>query len=86
METINCKFQVTDARNLPFRDNYFALDTLEYIKDDVDTTIKEIHRVLMPYVLAILSWPTESWFYKFRRSLLFYQLEKKFKLHEPTSR
>jgi ubiquinone/menaquinone biosynthesis C-methylase UbiE len=77
METVNCKFQVADVRNLPFNDNYldivFALDILEHIKVDVDTAINEIYRVLVPDGGAILSGPTESWFYRFCRSLLFYQ-------------
>jgi ubiquinone/menaquinone biosynthesis C-methylase UbiE len=73
------QFQIADARHLPFIDRrfdiIFALDTLEHIKD-VDDAIKEIHRVLIPNGIAVLSGPTESWFYKFCRFLQFGQFKK----------
>ena len=76
MESVDCKFQVADARNLPFEDNYFdavfVLDILEHIRDNVEVAIKEIHRVLKPNCLTILSGPTETRFYTFCRSLLFH--------------
>jgi ubiquinone/menaquinone biosynthesis C-methylase UbiE len=80
METVDCKFRVADARNLPFEDNYFdvvfVLDTLEHIKDEVELAIKEIRRILKPNGVAILSGPTESSFYRFCRSVLFYLTKK----------
>jgi ubiquinone/menaquinone biosynthesis C-methylase UbiE len=80
IELVNCKFQVADVRNLPFNDNHldivFALDILEHIGDDVDVAMNEIYRVLNPDGIAILSGPTESWFYRFCRSLLFYQAKR----------
>jgi ubiquinone/menaquinone biosynthesis C-methylase UbiE len=76
METVDCKFQVADARSLPFEDSYFdvvfTLDILEHIKDNVESAIKEIHRILKPNGFAILSGPTESSFYRLCRSILFY--------------
>ena len=65
-ETIDCKFQVSDARSLPFEDDYFnvvfVLDTLEHIEDKVGLAIGEIQRILKPIGAAILSGPTESVF------------------------
>jgi len=86
VKTINCKFQLADVIGLPFKENYlnivFALDILEHIKNDVDKAINEIYRVLKPKGIAILSGPTESQFYRFCRSLLFYQSKKKRKSSE----
>lgn len=66
----NCTFKVANAANMPFKNEYFdvvfALDVIEHIRN-IDPVIKEIHRVLKPNGLAILSGPTESWFYKFCR-------------------
>jgi len=80
IESVKCKFQIADVRNLPFNDNYldivFALDILEHIEDDVGVAINEIYRVLNPSGVAILSGPTESWFYRFCRSLLLYQSKR----------
>lgn len=80
MESVDCKFQIADARSLPFEEDYFdavfILDILEHIKDNVDVAIKEIHRVLKPGRFAILSGPTESDFYRFCRSLLFHLTRK----------
>lgn len=68
----NCDFRLGDVRNLPYDDNFFdvifLLDVLEHV-EDVDLAIKEVIRVLKPNGLAILSGPTESWFYKFCRLL-----------------
>jgi ubiquinone/menaquinone biosynthesis C-methylase UbiE len=76
METVDCKFQVADARKLPFEDGYFdvvfTLDILEHIQHNVDLAIKEVRRVLKPNGIAILSGPTESKFYRFCRSILFF--------------
>ncbi len=90
----NCHFRVADAKRLPFNNDYFdvvfVLDVLEHIRD-FHLVIKEMHRVLKPNGFAILSGPTESWFYKLCRYLwtrqwemhghLFtvYDIEKKFK-------
>ncbi len=83
---VNCKFKVADARNLPFEDKtfhvVFTLDILEHVKDDVEAAIKEIHRVLMPNGVAILSGPTESRFYRLCRSILFLTSKKNAKLEE----
>ncbi len=83
---VNCKFKVADARNLPFEDKtfhvVFTLDILEHVKDDVEAAIKEIHRVLMPNGVAILSGPTESRFYRFCRSILFLTSKKNVKFEE----
>jgi ubiquinone/menaquinone biosynthesis C-methylase UbiE len=78
----NCKLQVADVQNLPFADNYFdvvfALDVLEHVRQ-ADVGIKEIHRVLKPNGLAILSGPTESWFYKLCRFIQFGVITKNIK-------
>jgi len=70
----NCDFRVSDVTNLPFENNsfniVFALSILEHIHD-LDSAIKEISRVLKPQGFAIISSPTESWFYRFCRFLLF---------------
>jgi len=89
----NCYFKVADARSLPFHDKLFnvvfVLDVLEHIKE-IEVVINEIHRVLKPNGLAILSGPTESRFYKMCRFLWLrkvsleshvhtvYDIEKKF--------
>jgi len=89
----NCNFGTGDVQNLPYHDSYFdvvfLLDVLEHI-EDVDIGIKEVSRVLKPNGIAILSGPTESWFYKFCRVLwlgkvhffdhkhTIYDIEKKF--------
>jgi len=66
----NCNFRLGDVRSLPYNDNFFdvvfLLDVLEHI-DKVDTAVKEVFRVLKPNGSAILSGPTESWFYKICR-------------------
>jgi len=68
----NCNFRIEDVRNMKFNDNYFdvvfLLDVLEHI-EDVNMAIKQVYRVLKPKGLAILSGPTESWFYKLCRLL-----------------
>jgi ubiquinone/menaquinone biosynthesis C-methylase UbiE len=75
-EAVKCKFQIADVKKLPFEDNkfnlVFALDVLEHIRENVGLAIKEIHRILRPDGSVILSGPTESWSYRFCRSLLFY--------------
>ena len=93
-EIPNCDIRVSDARNLPFADKFFdivfVLDMLEHVKD-FEQIIKEIKRVLKPNGVAILSGPTETWFYKFCRFLWLrkfsmdefhlyniYEIEKKF--------
>jgi len=93
-EIPNCDIRVSDARNLPFADKFFdivfVLDMLEHVKD-FEQIIKEIKRVLKPNGVAILSEPTETWFYKFCRFLWLrkfsmdefhlyniYEIEKKF--------
>jgi len=82
----NCKFKVADVKDLPFGDNYFdvvfALSTLEHIKD-IDVAIKEIKRVLKPKGSVILSSPTESWFYRLCRFLLFGVFEKNVSKNKP---
>lgn len=82
----NCKLQVADVQNLPFADNYFdavfALDILEHVKQ-ADIGIKEIHRVLKPNGLAILSGPTESWFYKLCRFIQFGVIKKNLTRNKP---
>ncbi len=82
----NCEFRVADASNLPFNDDFFntifALDTLEHL-EDVESAIKEIHRVLKPKGILILSGPTESLFYRFCRFLQFRTFEKNIKLDKP---
>jgi ubiquinone/menaquinone biosynthesis C-methylase UbiE len=79
-ETADYKFQVADARNLPFEDGcfdiVFVLDTLEHIKDNVESAIREIKRILKPDGYVILGGPTESIFYRFCR-LLLVRLNKK---------
>jgi ubiquinone/menaquinone biosynthesis C-methylase UbiE len=88
-ETGNCRFQLADARSLPFADNYFSivfsLDIFEHIKD-VKSAIAEVHRVLMPGASAILSGPTETRFYRFCRSLLSSHLGKRPHSYEPVTR
>lgn len=75
----DCNFRVCDIKKLPFENGYFdivfVLSTLEHIPD-LDSAIKEISRVLKPQGSAILSSPTESWFYRFCRFLLFGDIEK----------
>jgi ubiquinone/menaquinone biosynthesis C-methylase UbiE len=75
----NCKFRVADVRKLPFDDNYFdivfALDMLEHV-ENVEIGIKEIHRVLKPGGFAILSGPTENWFYKLCRIIQFRVIDR----------
>jgi ubiquinone/menaquinone biosynthesis C-methylase UbiE len=70
----NCTFKVGDARSLPLPDSYFTsvfvLDILEHIQD-AEVAIKEIQRVLVPNGHAILSGPTESWFYRLCRFIEF---------------
>jgi len=77
----NCEFRVSDARNLPFEENFFdvvyVLDMLEHVKD-FELIIKEIKRVLKPNGIAILSGPTETWFYKLCRFLW----QRKFSIDE----
>ena len=89
-ETVNCKFQVADAKNLPFEskrfDIVFTLDILEHIKDNVELSVKEIARVLKPSGVVILSGPTESTFYKICRSILFYVTKKSGEYQEPLER
>jgi ubiquinone/menaquinone biosynthesis C-methylase UbiE len=89
LQIAKCKFQVADARSLPFPVDYFnivfALDTLEHIKD-VDAAIEEIYRVLMPNGIAILSGPTESWFYKLCRFVQFGQFKKNSSSDKPSFR
>jgi len=68
----NCDFRIADAEHLPFDekffDSVFILDVLEHIKD-YEKVINEIHRVLKPNGICIISGPTESWFYKTCRYL-----------------
>lgn len=68
----NCNLGQADARKLPFADEsfdvVFILDVLEHIAEK-DAVINEIHRVLKKDGMAIISGPTESWFYKFCRFL-----------------
>ena len=68
----NCEFRIADAQNLPFDDSFFnavfILDVLEHIQE-YEKVINEIHRVLKPNGLCIISGPTESWFYKICRLL-----------------
>lgn len=72
----NCKFRIANAKNLPFQNNQFdiifALSILEHIQD-LDDVIKEIFRVLKLGGFFILSSPTETWFYRFCRFVLFGQ-------------
>ncbi len=74
LEIKNCNFKVADAKNLPFENNFFsvvfATDTLEHIRD-VDKAINEINRALSHDGIFILCGPTESFFYKLGRLLLF---------------
>ena len=76
----NCKFQIEDIRNLPFEDRsfdiVFTLDVLEHVQN-VQKGISEIFRVLKPGGVLILSGPTESWFYKICRILLYNILDRK---------
>lgn len=80
LEIENCKFQIADVRKLPFDDTFFdivfALDTLEHV-ENIEIGIKEIYRVLKPNGIAILSGPTESWFYRFCRILLYKVFDRK---------
>jgi len=75
----NCDFRICDVKKLPFENDYFdaifALSTLEHVPD-LDSAIKEISRILKPNGLVIMSSPTETWFYRFCRFLLFRTLEK----------
>lgn len=68
----NCVIQHANAKKLPFPNEYFdlvfVLDVLEHIRE-YDIAVKEIKRILKPNGYAILSGPTESWFYKFCRFL-----------------
>ena len=74
LSSLGCNLKVADATNLPFGDGFFdvvfALDVLEHIQD-MPKAIKEIHRVLKKDGLAILSGPTESWFYRLCRLVAF---------------
>ena len=67
----NCELKVADVRKIPFESKYFdvvfTLDVLEHVEDDLDAAIKEINRVLKPAGIAILSGPTENWFYRLCR-------------------
>jgi len=78
----NCDFRVADAENLPFEENFFntvfILDVLEHIKE-YENVINEIHRVLKPKGLCIISGPTESWFYTICR--LFWRRKLKAPAH-----
>lgn len=69
---LSCDLRRADVRNIPFPDSYFdvvfALDMLEHV-DEIELAIKEINRVLKVNGFAVLSGPTESWFYKFCRFL-----------------
>ena len=93
-----CDVKAADARKLPFpNENFdcvFVLDILEHISN-YENVIKELNRVLKIDGLAILSGPTESWFYKFCRFLwvhafskpeahlhTIYDIEKKFEPNE----
>jgi len=80
----NCSFQVGDIKNMDYNDNFFdavfLLDILEHI-EDVETAIKEVHRVLKPNGVAILSGPTETWFYKICRLLWLHKVEFSFHKH-----
>ena len=88
-----CTLQVADVTNLPFPDGHFdaifVLDVLEHV-EKLDQALNEIKRVLKTNGLAVLSGPTETWFYKFCRILwlrrlhvsqhiyTIYDIEKKF--------
>jgi len=83
-EIPNCDIRVADARNLPFADKFFdivfVLDMLEHVKD-FEQIINEIKRVLKPNGCAILSGPTETWFYKFCRFLWLRKFSEEFHLY-----
>jgi len=68
----NCTLKDADVLNMPFTDGFFdtvfALDVLEHV-EDLNKAIDEIKRVLKPKGFFVLSGPTETWFYKFCRSL-----------------
>ena len=74
-----CNFRVCDVKKLPFENEYFdivfVISTLEHVPD-LDSAVKEISRVLKQGGSAIMSSPTESWFYRFCRFLLFGVTEK----------
>jgi ubiquinone/menaquinone biosynthesis C-methylase UbiE len=82
----NCSFKVANVNHLPFEDNYFdvvfALSTLEHISD-IDIAIREIKRVLKPNGSIIVSSPTESWFYRLCRFLIFGVSEKNVYRNKP---
>lgn len=75
----NCDFHICDIKKTPFENEQFdtiiALSTLEHVPD-LDPAIKEISRILKPNGFVIMSSPTETWFYRFCRFLLFKTLEK----------
>ncbi len=89
----HCELKVGDVRDIPFKDETFSIlfvaDVLEHV-DELDIALKEIHRILKPNGVAILTGPTESWFYKLCRLIwlgrtnagyhlyTIYDIEKKF--------
>lgn len=81
---LDCDLRIADARNLPFRneefDIIFTMDTLEHI-DKIDIAIKEIYRCLKKDGVAILSGPTESWFYRFCRFLWLRRITAGYHIH-----
>jgi ubiquinone/menaquinone biosynthesis C-methylase UbiE len=75
----DCKIQLADVQKLPFSDSFFdvvfALDVLEHVRE-AELGIREIRRVLKTGGFAILSGPTESWFYKLCRFIQFGVINK----------
>lgn len=67
-----CDLRKADVRNMPFNnesfDILFVTDVLEHV-EEIETAINEIKRVLKKGGSAILSGPTETWFYRFCRFL-----------------
>ena len=80
----HCEFKTGDVRTIPYQnesfDIVFVTDVLEHV-DELDIALKEIHRVIKPNGVAILSGPTESRFYKFCRFLWLRHFNVEYHVH-----
>jgi ubiquinone/menaquinone biosynthesis C-methylase UbiE len=73
---INANFTVGDVKELPYKDyslsGYLSFGVIEHFIEGPQKALKEAYRVLKPGGIAIITTPSDSWFYyynKIRRTL-----------------